>query len=305
MDAPVGGVLAAGHVAFTSMGESVRMAATRHRLPAADHSPSEARPTYLTTGRPVVLAHRGFAPDGGENSMAAFDAAVALGCEYVETDVHTTTDGVVVAFHDESLERVTDSAGLVDDLPWEVVRAARITGGHPIPTLAELLQRHPTLRVNIDLKSDTAVEPTVAVIERLGAHDRVLVTSFDDRRRRRALTLLSRPVATSAGGSTAMRAVASVWPYITTSSAPRDSRRRARTRTFSGARRPPACAMKAPRRAYSPPKTRPFVVPEVSLAATSASWSQVVGKSASVSPAAVHRFSLMTSCSVEKSFGAQ
>lgn len=202
MDAPVGGVLVAGHVAFTSMGESVRMAATRHRLPTADHSPSEARPTYLTTGRPVVLAHRGFAPDGGENSMAAFDAAVALGCEYVETDVHTTTDGVVVAFHDESLERVTDSAGLVDDLPWEVVRAARITGGHPIPTLAELLQRHPTLRVNIDLKSDTAVEPTVAVIERLGAHDRVLVTSFDDRRRRRALALLSRPVATSAGERT-------------------------------------------------------------------------------------------------------
>ena len=196
------GVHAAGHVAFTSMGESVCMAATRHRLPAADHSCSEAQPTYLTTGRPVVLAHRGFAPDGGENSMAAFDAAVALGCEYVETDVHTTTDGVVVAFHDESLERVTDSAGLVDDLPWEVVRAARITGGHPIPTLAELLQRHPTLRVNIDLKSDTVVEPTVAVIERLGAHDRVLVTSFDDRRRRRALALLSRPVATSAGERT-------------------------------------------------------------------------------------------------------
>ncbi|WP_374929371.1 glycerophosphodiester phosphodiesterase family protein [Kytococcus sedentarius] len=174
------------------------MPATRdaRSTPTAHVRPSSS---YLTSGRPVALAHRGYAPDGGENSMAAFDAAVALGCEYVETDVHTTTDGVVVAFHDESLERVTDSAGLVDDLPWEVVRTARITGGHPIPTLEDLLQRHPTLRVNIDLKSDAAVEPTVAVIERLHAHDRVLVTSFDDTRRRRALALLSRPVATSAG----------------------------------------------------------------------------------------------------------
>ncbi|WP_462417415.1 glycerophosphodiester phosphodiesterase family protein [Kytococcus sp. Marseille-QA3725] len=170
------------------------MAATGHETPAPSH-----RTAYLTEDRPVALAHRGFAPDGGENSLAAFDAAVALGCEYVETDVHATSDGVVVAFHDETLDRVTDAVGAVADLPWEVVRRARITGGHPIPTLEELLLRHPGLRVNIDLKSDAAVEPTVRLVERLGVHDRVLLTSFDDTRRERALGLLSAPVATSAG----------------------------------------------------------------------------------------------------------
>lgn len=162
-------------------------------------TPAPAPLPYFTTGRPVALAHRGFAPDGGENSMAAFDAAVALGCAYVETDVHATADGVVVAFHDESLDRVTDAEGRVGDLPWEVVRAAHITGGHPIPTLEELLLRHRQLRVNIDLKADAAVEPTVELVERLAAHDRVLLTSFDDGRRQRALDLLGRRVATSAG----------------------------------------------------------------------------------------------------------
>lgn len=183
------------HAPFTRLRHDGAMAATRS--PRSDSFPGT--PAYLTTGRPVALAHRGLAPDGQENSMAAFDAAVAMGCQYVETDVHATSDGVVVAFHDETLDRVTDGTGVVSELPWETVRRARIVGGHPIPTLEELLTRHPALRVNVDLKSDGAVEPTVALVERLAAHDRVLLTSFDDRRRLRALSLLSRPVATSAG----------------------------------------------------------------------------------------------------------
>jgi glycerophosphoryl diester phosphodiesterase len=55
------------------------------------------------------------------------------------------------------------------------------------------------LRVNIDIKAASAVKPTVDVVERMKAHGRVLIASFSDFRRRRALRLLSRPVATSAG----------------------------------------------------------------------------------------------------------
>ena len=157
---------------------------------------------YLDQRVPIALAHRGFSLDGLENSLAAFGAAVDLGYRYVETDVHATRDGVVVAFHDETLDRVTDASGAVAELAWAAVRQARIGGVEPVPTLAELLDAWPTLRVNIDVKSAAAIGPTVEVIERTAAHDRVCLTSFSDARRRAVVSALSRPVATSAGTRT-------------------------------------------------------------------------------------------------------
>lgn len=131
--------------------------------------------------------------------MAAFAAAVDLGFCYVETDVHTTRDEVVVAVHDASLDRVTDRAGEIAGMPWREVRTARIGGVEPVPTLEELLGTWPDLRVNIDIKSPGAITPTVRVIERARAHDRVCIASFSDRRRRETLRRMSRPVVTSAG----------------------------------------------------------------------------------------------------------
>ena len=58
--------------------------------------------------------------------MTAFEGAVALGYRYVETDVHVTSDGVLCAFHDERLDRVTDRQGLIRELPWREVKAARV-----------------------------------------------------------------------------------------------------------------------------------------------------------------------------------
>ncbi len=142
--------------------------------------------------------------------MAAFGAAVALGYRYVETDVHATADGVVVAVHDATLDRVTDATGRIADLPWSRVRQARIGGTEPVPTLAEVLATWPDLRVNLDLKSPGAVAPTVAVIEAARAWDRVCVASFSDRRRAGALARLTAPVATSAGTGTVVRFLAAV-----------------------------------------------------------------------------------------------
>lgn len=163
-----------------------------------------ARPTpYLDHPGPIPFAHRGFSPVGLENSMAAFAAAVELGFRYVETDVHATADGALVAFHDATLDRVTDGSGRVAALPWAAVRTARIGGVEPVPLLEDLLGAWPDLRVNIDVKADGAVDPLVRVIERLRAHDRVCVASFSDARRRTVLRRLSRPVTTSAGNGTA------------------------------------------------------------------------------------------------------
>jgi len=157
------------------------------------------RTAYLDHNGPIPLAHRGFSLDGLENSMAAFAEAVDLGYRYVETDVHATSDEVVVAVHDESLDRATDRTGDIAGMPWREVRKARIGGVEPVPTLEELLGAWPDLRVNIDVKSAGAIAPTVRVIERTCAHDRVCIASFSDRRRRQTLRQLSRPVVTSAG----------------------------------------------------------------------------------------------------------
>ncbi|NYJ74974.1 glycerophosphoryl diester phosphodiesterase [Allobranchiibius huperziae] len=156
------------------------------------------RTPYLAWPGPIAMAHRGFSRDGLENSMAAFRAAVDLGYGYVETDVHATADGVLVAFHDSSLDRVAGRSGAIVDLPWREVETARIGGVEPIPRFDELLETWPQLRLNIDCKSDAAVAPLADAIERHRAWDRVGVASFSDRRRRSVLARLTRPVATTA-----------------------------------------------------------------------------------------------------------
>ncbi|QGF24629.1 glycerophosphodiester phosphodiesterase family protein [Raineyella fluvialis] len=136
----------------------------------------------------VALAHRGgstYAPNvGRENSLHAFGQAVALGYTHVETDVHVTRDGVLLAFHDDRLDRVTDGTGLIADLDHGAVTHARIGGTDPIPTLDEVLEAFPETFFNIDLKTDAAVRPLLEVINRHRAQRRVNVASFSSRRLR-------------------------------------------------------------------------------------------------------------------------
>jgi glycerophosphoryl diester phosphodiesterase len=159
--------------------------------------------TFLhNAGHPVAMAHRGFSREGLENSMAAFRAAVDLGYRYLETDVHTTSDGVLVLFHDETLDRVTDGVGRICELTAAEVASARIGGREPVPLFDELVAALPGIRLNLDVKDWDSVRSLAAGIERHNLHDRVLVASFSDRRRRAVLKLLSRPVASSAGIAT-------------------------------------------------------------------------------------------------------
>ena len=150
---------------------------------------------------PLALAHRGFSREGLENSMAAFRAAVQLGTVHLETDVHTTSGDVLLVFHDSSLDRVTDSAGKISELTAAEVAKARIGGVEPVPTFDELVLALPEARLNLDVKDWSSVEPLASAIEKHGIHERVLVTSFSDRRRRAVLAKLSRRVASSAGSS--------------------------------------------------------------------------------------------------------
>ncbi|GAB3584544.1 glycerophosphodiester phosphodiesterase [Calidifontibacter terrae] len=165
-----------------------------------------AHTAYLDHRGVVAMAHRGFSRDGLENTLQAFAAAVDLGYSYVETDVHVTADGVLVSFHDDTLDRVSDGSGMIRDLPWAQVREAKI-GNEPIPLMDDLFAAWPALRLNIDCKHVSAAPALAAAIEKHAAHDRVLVASFDDATREQVLKGLSRPVATSAGSARTRQAV--------------------------------------------------------------------------------------------------
>ena len=134
----------------------------------------------------VAMAHRGGwltpADAPRENTAYAFRRAVELGYRYVETDVRTTADGELLAFHDDLLDRVTDATGRVDSLSWADLAGVRIGGVDPIPRFADLLEEFPDTRFNIDLKDAGSVRPLAEAVQRLEAEDRVCVGSFSGAR---------------------------------------------------------------------------------------------------------------------------
>ena len=132
------------------------------------------RVPFLDHPRPVAFAHRGGAAHAPENSWTAFEHAVKLGYAYLETDARATSDRQLVAFHDRTLDRVTDATGPIDALPYHEVAALRISGTEPIPLIEDLLGAWPDVRLNIDLKDAAGISLLPEVLRRTGAWDRVL-----------------------------------------------------------------------------------------------------------------------------------
>ncbi|MFI1567690.1 glycerophosphodiester phosphodiesterase [Streptomyces sp. NPDC020490] len=157
------------------------------------------RHPYLDHPGPIAFAHRGGAADGLENTVLQFRRAVRTGYRYIETDVHVTADGRLVAFHDETLDRVTDGAGRIADLPWREVAGARVAGAEPVPLFEELLETFPEVCWNVDLKAEAALRPFLDLVERMDAWDRICVGSFSEARVVRAQRLAGPRLATSYG----------------------------------------------------------------------------------------------------------
>jgi glycerophosphoryl diester phosphodiesterase len=128
-----------------------------------------------------------------------------MGFRYLETDVHATADGHLVAFHDDHLDRVTDARGRVAELTLAQVREARIAGRAPIPLLSELLEALPQARVNIDPKHDAAVAPLAALIKQMRATDRVCVGSFSAKRTGAVARLVGSELCTALGPTAVAR----------------------------------------------------------------------------------------------------
>jgi glycerophosphoryl diester phosphodiesterase len=153
-------------------------------------------------GSTLAFAHRGgsYHPDleGLENTLAAFRHAADLGYRYLETDVHATRDGVLLAFHDAVLDRVTDLRGRIESLTRDEVGEALIGGRERVPTLAQLFEEFPTARFNIDVKAAAAVPLLARFLDERDAWDRVLVGSFSPRRLNDFRRLVDGRVPTSA-----------------------------------------------------------------------------------------------------------
>jgi len=140
---------------------------------------------YLAGHDFVCFAHRGGALENPENTKRAFAASTVLGYRFIETDVQATADGVVLVFHDDTLERMTDGEGAISDMPHSEVCQARIQGTEPIMTLQEALEEFPDTHFNIDIKTDHALEPTLSLVEKMDCLDRICLASFSDARLRK------------------------------------------------------------------------------------------------------------------------
>lgn len=157
------------------------------------------RYAFLDGPTPLAMAHRGGAIEHLENTLPAFEACVAMGYRYIETDVRVTADGVLVVFHDPTLERITDQKGRVEHLSWEQVSRARIGGREPILRLEDLLGAWPDVRFNLDIKAPGVLAPLVRTVRRLGVADRICLGSFSDARLAAARRLFGPSMCTSLG----------------------------------------------------------------------------------------------------------
>jgi glycerophosphoryl diester phosphodiesterase len=168
---------------------------------------------YFAAPHPRVFAHRGLATAAPENTLAAFQGALDAGADYLESDIRATRDGVAVLSHDRDLRRLTGTRATVRGLLAAELAALEWAGRdrrrHRVLTLTEALERFPAARFNLDIKSADAVKPAVAAIRAAGATHRVLLTSFDERRRAAAVAALP-GVATSASVSIGARALQAI-----------------------------------------------------------------------------------------------
>ncbi|MDR0200434.1 MAG: glycerophosphodiester phosphodiesterase [Streptococcaceae bacterium] len=105
-----------------------------------------------------VFAHRGSSSNLPENSWSAFEEAIRVGADGIETDVHLSKDGHLVIMHDEKVDRTTDGSGWIKDMTLSELQELDIGEGQPVLTLSELLTRLTSIdykgTLNLEVKTD-------------------------------------------------------------------------------------------------------------------------------------------------------
>lgn len=145
---------------------------------------------YLDWPGPIPFAHRGGTSTAPENTLPAFERAIELGYVHLETDVHLSADGVLMAFHDPDLRRTCGVDASIAELTATELADVRVDGREAIPTMVQLLDRFADARFNIDCKSDDAAGPLVTLVRERDLHDRVCIGSFSHARLTKIRSLL-------------------------------------------------------------------------------------------------------------------
>jgi len=160
----------------------------------------------------LAFAHRGgndFAP---ENTFESFQFAVDNGFKYLETDVHLTSDNKLMAFHDPTLDRVTNYEGKINDFSSTDLKKVRIKDKYRMPLMAELLESFPDSFFSIDMKCDESVIPLINLIKSNNAVERVCFASFSQDRLNFVRENLNNKCITSMGPKEII--IAKIFSYI-------------------------------------------------------------------------------------------
>lgn len=136
---------------------------------------------------PLVCAHRGRSGVFPENTMAAYEAAVEVGADFMELDVRRTADGEIVCIHDPTVDRTTDGSGEVAEMTLAEVQALDAGSwigdeftGERVPLLRQVLEQiAPRLVVDIEIKQREIADQVARMVQETGSVRRVTVVSFD------------------------------------------------------------------------------------------------------------------------------
>lgn len=134
----------------------------------------------------INYAHRGASEYAPENTLSSFYLGLLQGANGLETDVQKTRDGVLILFHDDTLDRVTDHTGKVADYTWEELKKVKVYGNcttgfyDRIITFREFLENFASYDIQfaIELKGPDVERETLELSQEFGIMEKTTFTSF-------------------------------------------------------------------------------------------------------------------------------
>lgn len=141
--------------------------------------------TMGKTENPMIIGHRGAMGYETENTIASIEKAVALGAPMIEIDVFQIASGELVVFHDNELDRLSNTSGPITSFTWEALQEVVLEGGHRIPLLQTVLdQLAGRAALNIELKGPNTAAPVASLLKAYLSNgtwkeEDLLISSFD------------------------------------------------------------------------------------------------------------------------------